>query len=141
MRYLACLFLALTLTGCSKLFAEPSFGLSYDPETNATEVVTPAPLEQSETPQPTTEEHKAKLSKMYTALDKFLQGKAVLLLIFILLQWIHLMYYTATGKTSSTLSRICTTIWNKMSFATKLVYEYIKKRHYKKHTNYPRLPK
>lgn len=151
MKILACLLLVLSLSGCSKLSATPSFGVSYDPETKVTEVITPVPIEQTtnkDTPTkdrvcaPTSEEeHTQRLIAIATALDKFLQGKTILLLLFIFLQWIHLMYYTKTGKTSSALCTLCTKLWNSMSIATKLLYKYIKHKHYKKHVNYPRLPK
>lgn len=151
MKILACLLLVLSLSGCSKLNATHSFGVSYDPETKVTEVITPAPIEPTThkdtpikdkvcTPIPE-EEYTKKLIAIANALDKFLQGKAILLLLFIFLQWIHLLYYTKTGKTSSVLCNLCTKLWNSMSIATKLLYKYIKHKHYKKHVNYPRLPK
>lgn len=139
-KLLICAFSLTLLTGCMKdsnnpVYPEqPVFGIEYSYDTGETQVAIPAP--QDDIP-----EQPANKPTILEEIDKFLQGKVFLLLLFILLQWLHLMYYTATGKKSGVLTKITKSLWSSLGIVYKIIYKYIKSVHYKKNPTATRLPK
>ena len=81
------------------------------------------------------------LAKALESTDKFLQGQLGLLILFILVQWIQLWYYSKTGKMSDTLKKASEGLYSKLSIVHRLFYKYIKSKYYKANADKERLPK
>ena len=143
-------------------YTPPIFGVTYEPATKSVVIHTPVQssnkdkkqvilkefpilnteVNQTETKQlnPPSEQHTNTVSEQPTVIQKsflevidtFLQSHIALLILFILLQWAHLLYVTKTGKQSETLRKAIAYLWSKMNFLTKLVYKCIRHKYHKK---------
>lgn len=160
------LYIVLCITGCAKLssdntcnntpFETPIFGVGYaDVDCKEVITATPMPIKNTETNKcdvnnnnkDVKQETKESVvtqepSKTFLeSVDTFLQSKTAILLTFILLQWLHLLYYIHTGKKSGVLQKITDILYTKLGMIQKLLYAYLKRSHYKKNPEKTRLPK
>ena len=158
------LYITVCVAGCAKISNDstvkttpiepPVFGVGYaDSDCKEIVTATPIPIENTE-PTKCDVNNKDKQQNIkepsvaqecpktfLESLDIFLQSKTALLLAFILLQWLHLLYYIHTGEKSGILQKITDTLYKKLGILQKLLYICLKRSHYKKNPEKTRLPK